>query len=233
MWKMKAILFDHGGTLDSNGIPWKELFFPLYLECGVALAQEKFDRAFYDADDNLPLRHALKGLGLTETVRLQVTDVLENLKTGSPSAAENITARFVNGCRVYFNRNRPVLAELAKKYRLGVVSNNYGNLESMLESEGLLKYFGVVADSAVVGRTKPDPEIFNYALTRLEVSPENALMVGDNVRRDITGALAMNMRAALLWGDRTGRQTPPELGPQAVTLANLSELPEKLSLAGF
>jgi len=217
------------GTLDSNGTPWKELFFPLYASCGVNIEQARFDRAFYDADDNLPLRHNLKGLGLSETVKLQVADVFENLKINDTEKATEIASLFVNNCRSFFAQTEPVLKELSKAYSLGIVSNNYGNLDSMLESEGLLKYFGAVADSGVVGKTKPDPEIFLYALDRLGAAPQDAMMVGDSERRDIPGALNLGMTAALLWGDRYNHQPPPDMGERVILLRNLGELPAKLS----
>ncbi|MDD4004652.1 MAG: HAD family hydrolase [Elusimicrobiaceae bacterium] len=230
---MKAILFDHGGTIDSNGTAWKELFFPLYLECGIPVSNEQFDRAFYDADDNLSARHRLQGLGLAETVLLQVTDVLENLRMEDSVKAEKIAGEFVKNCRMFFARNKPVLAALAKKFRLGVVSNNYGNLESMLNSEGLLEYFGAVADSGAVGSAKPDKGIFLHALDRLAVSPRDAMMVGDCARRDIAGALALDMRAAFLRGSRKEQALPQDWGARVIVLDSLQELPEKLAAGGF
>lgn len=225
---IKAILFDHGGTLDSNGIPWKEQFYPLYIKHGIEVSQEKFDRAFYDSDDNLPLSHNLSGLSLSATVAVQVGDVFKNLGINNPSAQDKIAADFVEGNRKFFTQNIPVLEQLSKHYSLGIVSNNYGNLSSMLESEGLLKYFVAVADSGLVGSVKPDAEIFNYALNKMNVLSSEAVMVGDSVKRDIAGALNNGMYAALLWGDRILHQTPPPLNNKTVLLESLIQLPIKL-----
>ncbi|MFA6583763.1 MAG: HAD family hydrolase [Elusimicrobiaceae bacterium] len=226
---MKALLFDHGGTLDSNGVAWKEQFLPIYRGCGIDVAAEKFDRAFYDADDNLPSRHDLKNLSLEQTVSLQVADVLANLGIQNPLPKQDaITFAFLDNCRNFFRKNIPVLERLAKDFRLGIVSNNYGNLASMLESEGLLKYFGSVADSGVVGATKPDPKIFQAALDELGVSAQDAIMVGDSVKRDIAGAVTIGMSAALLWGDRFRHSAPPELRGNVIILKNFTELPDRL-----
>ena len=48
-----AIFFDYGGTLDADGIAWKERFYPLYLRHGISVSKEKFSSAFYCADDSL------------------------------------------------------------------------------------------------------------------------------------------------------------------------------------
>ena len=50
---LKAILFDFGGTLDSDGIPWKERFYPLYLQEGVDWDFPSFERFFFTSDDSL------------------------------------------------------------------------------------------------------------------------------------------------------------------------------------
>ncbi|PCI40788.1 MAG: hypothetical protein COB53_00405, partial [Elusimicrobia bacterium] len=77
--RTQALLFDFGGTLDSNGIHWPERFFSLYVEEGVTLERGTFDRAFYDSDDHLHTRHILKGLDLEETVLLQCSDTVKAL----------------------------------------------------------------------------------------------------------------------------------------------------------
>lgn len=196
---MKSVLFDYGGTLDSDGSTWLERFTPIYKECGVDAPKERFDRAFYDADDALPSRHALSGLDLEQTVLLQVRDALRVLSPERvDDLAPRITSRFVEDSRRQFRRLKPVLERLAARYRLGVVSNFYGNLDGLLRGEGLRDCFSVVADSGVLGVTKPDPRIFLHAAEALGSRAEECVMVGDSVPRDIAGAAAAGMRKALV-----------------------------------
>ncbi len=195
---MKALLFDFGGTLDADGRTWIDRFYPIYKETGLEFPRERFDRAFYESDDGLPRRHALKGLSLEQTVRLQVEDVLRALAPDRRDAAPAVSGRFLEDCRAVFRRNAPVLDRLSRRFRLGVVSNFYGNLDSVLASEGLDRYFGAVADSGVVGRLKPDAGIFEHALRALGCGVQDGLMVGDSVPRDMRGAEGLRMRHALL-----------------------------------
>jgi HAD superfamily hydrolase (TIGR01509 family) len=90
--------------------------------------------------------------------------------------------------------------------RLGVVSNSDGRVEEALEAAGLLAYFDVVIDSARVGVEKPDPRIFHAALSALNVSPADALFVGDLYEVDILGARAAGMDAVLLAGAEAGTE---------------------------
>src|SRR5205807_4516168 len=107
-------------------------------------------------------------------------------------------------------RNRPILERLARRYRLGIVSNFTGNLQPCLEELGLARLFAAVSDSAVVGCSKPDPRIFLGTLTTLGARPERAWMVGDNVEADIRGAAALGMRTCSLGPPE--RPLPPGAG---------------------
>jgi len=83
------------------------------------------------------------------------------------------------------------LLELARRgYRLGLVSNTTSRSEgpAILESHGLLPYFGTLVLSTVCGIRKPDPAIFALALSELGVSPDRAAYIGDRPERDVLGA---------------------------------------------
>jgi putative hydrolase of the HAD superfamily len=87
-----------------------------------------------------------------------------------------------------------VLAALHGRYRLGVVSNFYGNLEAVCRETGLAAHVDAAIDSAVVKAEKPDRRIFEAALAALGVGPRKALFVGDSRPRDMEGARALGMR---------------------------------------
>ena len=195
---MKSLLFDYGGTLDADGSTWIDRFYPLYKEAGHDFPRNTFDRAFYDADNNLPARHSLKGLDLEQTLRLQVQDVLKALAPEQIASAGAIAARFTANSRLHFAKLRPVLERLRGRYQLGVVSNFYGNLEDILRAEGLRDLFAVVADSGALGVTKPEPGIFLHAANAMNSVPKDCVMVGDSIARDMAGATGVGMKKALI-----------------------------------
>ena len=195
---MKSLLFDYGGTLDADGTTWLERFLPLYKEAGLNVPPERLERAFYDSDDNLHTRHALKGLDLAQTVRLQVADVIKAAAPDRGDLIDPITDRFVADCRGQFKRLTPVLGRLSGRYRLGVVSNFYGNLEGLLAAEGLRPFFSVVADSGVLGVIKPEAAIFLHAAKAVGADPADCVMVGDSIKRDMKGAEGVGMKRALI-----------------------------------
>ncbi|MBI3288260.1 MAG: HAD family hydrolase [Elusimicrobia bacterium] len=194
----KALLFDYGGTLDSDGTTWLERFSSLYKEAGLDFPPHRFERAFYDADDNLAARHPLKGLDLEQTALLQVRDVFSVLAPERSGLAAPLARRFSADCRRHFSKLRPVLERLSARYRLGIVSNFYGNLEGLLRAEGLLDLFSVIADSGDLGVAKPDPAIFLHAAKGVDADPRDCVMVGDSVNRDMKGAASVFMKTALI-----------------------------------
>ena len=216
---MKSLLFDFGGTLDADGTTWLERFHPIYKEAGLDIPRERLDRAFYDSDDNLHLRHELKGLNLAQTVRLQVADVIRAAAPERGDLIDPIAGRFTADCRAQFKRLTPILERLATKYRLGIVSNFYGNLDGILSAEGLRQFFSVVADSGVLGVIKPDAGIFLHAANGCSAKPEDCVMVGDSIKRDMNGAAALGMKMALI----SAAAQPPKAG-QHWTLRSVTEL---------
>ena len=225
---MKAIVFDFGGTLDSNAIPWRQNFYSIYKREFKTLDEETFAKAFFDSDDNLHLRHDLSKANLEKTVRLQVMDVFNFLKIKDIRAAEKIIKTFIDNSRKYFQYSIPILENLKSKgLKLGIISNFYGNLQPILEGENLLKYFDAVADSWQVGFIKPDREIFEWALKKTNTTAQESAMVGDSAHRDMKGAALMGMPHFWLCGDNNKEDFKLSY-PKAIILNNLNELPNKL-----
>lgn len=82
--------------------------------------------------------------------------------------------------------------------RLAIVSNSEGTVEAMLAEVGLRPFFETVVDSWAVGVAKPNPRIFEVALSRLGAAAEEAMMVGDSPEADVDGAAAAGVRGVLI-----------------------------------
>lgn len=202
-----AVLFDFGGTLDADGLPWKERVFRLFQEEGVVVSRERFDPLFYAADDAL-IGAIPRTSSFSETVTRLVADVATALELPDRTVADRVARRFLDGALASLADNTPLLARLARRYRLGIVSNFYGNLARVCDDAGIGSLFSVLVDSAEVGCEKPDPRIFRAALDALGVGAGAATFVGDSLPRDMAGARAVGMRHIWLVG-----ATAPAAGP--------------------
>ncbi len=223
----KAVFFDYGGTLDADGVAWKERFRPIYRRAGLATPPEAFDRAFYHADDSLTAE-ADPHLSLSKVLHEQVRRVLTALDCCREALVEDIAGAFFRQSTEHIRRIRPLLERLSADFRLGIISNNYGNLAAICRQIGLADLMEVLVDSARVGAVKPDPVIFRRALAQMDVRPEEAVMVGDSLARDIRGARAVGMRAVWLSPQEA---LPPDLvaDTRTAVIRSLGELPERLA----
>jgi putative hydrolase of the HAD superfamily len=203
--QIESLLFDFGGTLDADGVAWKERFHAHYRAEGLDMTADTFAPAFYASDSplvgDLPLAADLSKTVRRLTANLEAELVRCNGDAAKHSAeddrGERIAARFLAEASVAFARNRPLLEALRGRYRLGVVSNFYGNLEAVCHGAGLAPLFGVIIDSHRIGAEKPDPAIFRAALEPLCAKAETTLFVGDSLRRDREGARRIGM--GFLW----------------------------------
>jgi putative hydrolase of the HAD superfamily len=200
---VETLLFDFGGTLDADGVAWKERFYEYYCAEGLDMAADSFQPCFFAADSSL-VGNLPRAADLTATVyalaaklEAELTRALPMLSGGAGSRngrGARVAARFLSDASAAFARNRPVLQSLREQYQLGIVSNFYGNLEAVCRSADLNSLFSVLIDSQQVGAEKPDPAIFHAALGALGASPETTIFVGDSLRRDREGARRTGMR---------------------------------------
>ena len=198
--KTSVLLFDFGGTLDADGVAWKERFFRLWRDEGEDLPREAFDRAFYAADDALVGALPLE-LPLAETAARLARGIGEGLETRDASLPERVAERFTAESRGNLSRSAALLARLSSRYKLGVVSNFYGNLEAVCREAGIGRYLSAAVDSEEVRCSKPDPAIFHAALERLSAVAAEAVFIGDSPARDMAGARGVGMRHVLVAGE--------------------------------
>ena len=83
-------------------------------------------------------------------------------------------------------------------FHLGVISNWDATLENLLREMGYLPYFDEVVASAAVGCRKPGNAIFEIALERMGVRPEDAVHVGDLPEADGEGASSVGIRPIII-----------------------------------
>jgi len=120
---------------------------------------------------------------------------------------------------------RPVLRQLGKRYRLGVVTNGIDRVQrARLAASGLAPFFETVVTSQSCGFAKPDPRILHVALDAMVIAPRHALYVGDDPATDGGAARAAGVR--FVWMDH-GKPTRGRRPARRVE--SLRDLVERLS----
>lgn len=121
---------------------------------------------------------------------------------------------------------REVLNYLYPKYPLYILSNGFEEIQDLkMQTAELTPYFKKVILSDHIGKNKPDPAIFSHALKEASSTPDGAIMIGDNIRTDITGA--KNSRMDQVWYNPQNLSDEYNISP-TFTIQSLEELKEIL-----
>ena len=114
-----------------------------------------------------------------------------------------------------------VIPKLSQHYKLGVVSDTWPSLERVFKNAGLRKYFSSFVMSSVLGVLKPHELMFSTALSELNIKPEEAIFIDDNIV-NVEAAIKLGMHGiVILRGDELKMDT------DILCINELSEL-EKL-----
>lgn len=121
-----------------------------------------------------------------------------------------------------FPNAKEVLKELQKiGFKMHIITNGFSEVQYIkLENCGLINFFDVIVCSEIVGKNKPDPQIFRYALKEANAMSANSLMIGDDYHADIHGALQSGLQAILF--DPHGQQSTT----YEFVISDLIEIPE-------
>jgi HAD superfamily hydrolase (TIGR01549 family) len=130
-----------------------------------------------------------------------------------------------------------ILSQTAKanrKLRFGILANQPPWIRQRMKDWQLLSFFAAqaVIISDEIGISKPQPEIFQFALYRADVPPQEAVMIGNDYQNDMLPAKALGWHTVWLRRPNPYRRAqPPEpddLSAADVQIHQLSEVPAVL-----
>lgn len=222
---IKGIIFDYGGTLDTGGDHWSEVIWKAWQQAGIAVDKAEFREAYVFAERELARTlHILPHHNFHDLLDIKMQIELQHLCEMGLFAPADVEAKAKEtaaicyaSARAAIEKARPVLEELSKRYPLVLVSNFYGNVESVLRDFDLDRYFKKVVESAVVGVRKPDPAIFRLGVEALGLKPEQVLVIGDSYRKDIVPAESIGCKVAWLKGKGWTAEEDAQLHPSIIS----------------
>ncbi|MCP1385855.1 HAD family hydrolase [Runella salmonicolor] len=190
---IKGVLLDYGGTIDTNGLHWGGVLWNSYQKYGVQIDQATFSKAYSFGERALAIHPIVKPEHtFLDTLRLKVEQQFQFLKDNgflvNPEHVELIAADCHLFAKTTVAQAAPVLEQLSKQYPLVMVSNFYGNINSVLNDFGIAAYFNAVVESAVVGVRKPNPAIYQLGVDALQLPAEACVVIGDSYSKDIVPA---------------------------------------------
>jgi pyrimidine 5'-nucleotidase len=121
-----------------------------------------------------------------------------------------------------------LLEALHARVPIAIVSNNLLEEQTdKLRLCGFDRFIDHLVVSEEIGITKPDPAIFRFALDRLGVPADQAVMVGDSWPADIVGARRAGIRA--VWFNPR-HLAPPERDAAVAEIASLTPVEPVVAL---
>lgn len=233
--KIKGLLFDYGGTLDTAGCHWGKMLWHAYERQKVPVTEAQFREAYVYAERTLGKNPIIQpNYTFRKTLEVKVRIEFEDLASkGLVDPAESAIFQKAVVADLYDKVVRTtaesarILTALKENYRLALVSNFYGNINVVLEEFGLANLFSDVIESAVVGVRKPDPRIWQIGAERLALQPDEVAVVGDSVKKDIIPAKRIGCKAFWLRGEGWTDE-PIDASPADVVIERLAELLEFL-----
>lgn len=230
MESIKGVIFDYGGTLDSRGVHWSEVIWKGYQAAGVTVEKEQFREAYVYAERELArVRYILPQdvfyTLLEKKMRLELDYLAKRGLIGCCDVftkAIEIAHYCDDAARECIAEAQPVLEALSARYPMMLVSNFYGNIDSVLREYGIRHYFKGIIESAVVGVRKPSPTLFRLGVDALELPAEQVLVVGDSLKKDILPAESLGCKT--LWLKGKGWTDDEDAVTHPGTITNVTEI---------
>lgn len=221
----KGYIFDYGGTLDTAGRHWGKVLWHAYSRHNIPVTEEQFREAYVHAERTLgshPIIQPEYTFHKTLDTKLRI-EMEYLMAEGYWNVSEDeyvkshktILEDLYEEVKRETSHSREVLTRINENHPMVLVSNFYGNVETVLADFDLAHYFKKVVESAVVGIRKPDPRIFALGVEALGVPAENVLVVGDSYKKDIVPAESIGCQVAWLkgkgWTAEEDAVTHPEI----------------------
>jgi beta-phosphoglucomutase-like phosphatase (HAD superfamily) len=178
--EIKAVIFDMDGVL----IDAKEWH---YKALNRALALFGYSISRYDhlvTFDGLPTSRKLEMLTVERGLPRSLHAFINEMK-------QHYTVEYVfTCCKPVFIHQYALSRLKSEGYKLALASNSVrSTVDMMMEKSDLDKYLDFKLSNQDVTKSKPDPEIYNVAIKRLKLKPDECLIIEDN-QNGIKAALA-------------------------------------------
>ncbi|EGT3617241.1 beta-phosphoglucomutase [Clostridium perfringens] len=187
--EIKAVIFDLDGVIVSTDEyhyqAWKSI-------------SDKED-IYFDRSIN----NRLRGVSRAESLEI----VLEKANREYTQAEKEVLLEEKNNIYKYLLKNLsssdilPGVSEVldylkSKKIKVAIGSSSK-NTSLILQKIGLLNSFDAIVDGTMIKKSKPDPEVFILAADKLNLLPEECIVVED-AKAGVEAALAGNMKVVAI-----------------------------------
>jgi putative hydrolase of the HAD superfamily len=196
MARIRAVVFDMGGTLIYPADPVGETYAKFARAHGVKLHAESTTTAFREAMKSCSPR-AKGTVPCNGDDRIWWKEIVRRSMQDHSFADPQAFETFFEEVYLFYAKPEawgvyPEAVEVLEALRdhdvdLVALSNWDGRLHAVLDGNGLGEFLPKRYISAELGWEKPDPAIYRHVTENLRLKPESLLSVGDDSRNDVEG----------------------------------------------
>lgn len=226
---IKGYIFDYGGTLDTGGQHWGKVIWHAYERQQVPVSEEAFREAYVHAERTLGKNPIIQpDFTFYKTIETKIRIQLEYLQEKNYVSSVSYYLKkltddlYAITCRETA-KSREVLLQLKQQYPMVLVSNFYGNIATVLKEFKLDGIFDTIIESAVVGVRKPDPQIFTLGVEALGMQPDEVVVVGDSMDKDIIPAGKAGCHTVWFKGEGWTND-PVDETPAGIVITDLTQI---------
>jgi putative hydrolase of the HAD superfamily len=195
--KNSALTFEkvfHLNSLDIDMTRFLEIYSPINFEY--------WERFRKDEISAIQLRHGrLKDSFVS--LQFEASDDLINTLSGQ-------YVQYLPDFNHLYDGAFEILDYLKTNYKLHIITNGFQNVQDhKIKNSKLHSYFQSITNSENAGFKKPNPKIFEFALTLSKANKETSVMIGDSLEADVQGALDFGMEA--IYFNEHKKETPTSI----------------------
>ena len=231
---VKAILFDYGATLDTFGQHWGMVIWHGYEHLGIPVTEAQYRDAYVYGERTLGSKDIIQPTDTfltTLDVKIDLQfDFLRDSGAWLPEPEERkakhdaLVEYLYSGLQRNMSHTRQILSQLRDMgIPMALVSNFYGNVETVLEEMQIRDFFCDVIESAQVGIRKPDPRLYALGVEALrknvmpqQMQESDVLVVGDSISKDILPAKSLGCKTSWFKGEGWKKEPVDETIPDFV-----------------
>lgn len=194
--KYEAVIFDLFGTLVPALSSREGRVVLQQMASFLSVPLDDFNRIWLDTAHE-------RNIGVIDSIEANIRHVCQTLGASASGAAIRRTTQIRLDFVTRIMQPRPdaieVLSRLrSRRFKIGLISNCSPDTPLVWQDTPFVPFFDVTVFSSSVGMKKPDPRIYNMAVEKLGVKPEDCLYVGDGASQELAGAARVGMNPVLI-----------------------------------
>jgi YjjG family noncanonical pyrimidine nucleotidase len=195
------IFFDLDHTLWDYDRCCEEALFEIYaeynlLEKGIE-TEVAFIKAFHEVNNRLWDMYDTRQINSEELRSRRFREIFDEFNIEDKSNCDQLHESYMQ-----ISPNKPyllpggkeILEYLKPKYSLHIITNGIADIQAKkMNASGIENFFETVTCSQKANARKPEKEIYEYAIKQANTTVNQSIMIGDNYKVDIAGAINVGM----------------------------------------